>query len=235
MTLKERLPDLYGQQVKIGGYVGFLYCGDAFDGLENLIDNIGESEKERLDILADNAKKAYKNRDISFEIKINTTKQTIEYETKRIKDIDYFINYYEKKIANYDYYLRTERAWYWVKYFRMRRDEARESKENLRLQRKGAEKTLRRNKVLLDSLEGPYAKNNWDVMLRRKMEKTIAERDEFTTLSEAEILEEYPIQMYEGTILILKTLLCGKYWDESECLKDIPFQRKVHRARKYEW
>lgn len=231
MTLNERLPELYGEQVKIGGSVGFFYCGDAFKGLEKVIDRIGESEKSRLAYASEQAKENYKNRDRIFDQKKYNATRSIEYETDRIEKIEWLMRFWEKTVSNSEYYLKTEKGWYWHKYFRVQKDMAKAKYEELRLQRHSASRTLRRNQIILDGLNQPWSKKNFEASLRKKLDDCIQEEDSFTTLSNCEIVDEYPIQSYSGTILILNTIISGKYWDKDECIRDLAFQRKVDRAR----
>ena len=235
MQLKDRLPDLYGQQVKIGGAAGFIYCGDAFDGLEKLIDEIGRDEKKRLDKIAAEAETNYKNRDALFVLRKTQTMQRLKYEQKRIEYIDYMYAYKDSEISNCIYWLRTERAPYWQRYFMNRKNEAKKTRDELQSQRRGAERTLRRNQIILKGLEGAAAKKNWDTRLRDKMETAVSERDAFTVLSEADVIEEYPIILYAGVILIIKSQITGRYRDKQECDADINFQWRVDRARKSGW
>ena len=243
MKLRDRLSDLKGEKVKIGGAVGFFYCGEVFNGIDTLIDEIGDGEKIRIMKALEKAKCQYKSCDQLLDERISNVKNTIEFEKARIRYLEVLPETYSKASQNATYYLQTLNSEYWQDYFRRYTEFLNHWKsqwqdlwsKELRVQRNNAVQVLHRNEKILEGLESPETRKRWKDIARERYQKIAEELHGYTVFSETEIQEEYPSTSpwdFGTHIIVLKSAIVGKYWDESECKADVGFQSRVRLARR---
>lgn len=242
MRLKDRLRELQGEKVKIGGSVGFFYCGDVFDGLETLVDDIGEAERYRLERAEAVARNSYENWEQMYEDRKNQHRESIRHEEEIIRELEVLPNTYKESLSNANYYLQIVESDYWKDYFLRYIDFLNDWKrqwtdlwnQELRPLRDIKKRIIDRNQKILATMDLPATRKRWKESAKRKYEKIKEEVESYTVFSETEITDEYmAVGAWEyGTrIIILKSAIQGKYWDESECKADSAFQSRVRRAK----
>ncbi|MBR5678016.1 MAG: hypothetical protein IKX20_07745 [Paludibacteraceae bacterium] len=220
MTLRERLAELEGTRVKIGCGVNYIYCGHVYEGLEQHIDRIGSKERERLENELEKAQDAFDACERSYKDRIASYKISIQYEQGCIDILEKWIEYFEKSRKNAQWYMKNNYVTYWQNYFSREIKNFGEALHAIRRKKYAHEQTLRKNIDGLAYFSTPEAKRRYEAMLRERLEKALDEYESFVSLSDTEIREERMsiAPWNKGVrIILLKSSMMGRYWDEKEC------------------
>lgn len=236
MRLKERLVELRGRRVKIGGGVGtasgYFYCGEAFDGIENLLKELSIDEEARISNLLTKASRIYDERDARWSARVRgadealaIAKQVVDEKKARISLLKAYTER-ASRIAN----KTTNKARRVAAQRLLRKYRSRTETEAFTLSI--ATKDLQRKESISRTLNTEEAKTRQYRAWKRARDNYRSELNNFKALSETEIMEDRrSIIDPRVRILIIKSSIGGQYWFQEECDDDIKMQWKIRRAR----
>ena len=76
--LADRLKELQGHNVKIGGAVGYIYCGENFPELPEVLDEIAREERGKMETRYFKARRVYNEREARWAVQKENVKNDIE-------------------------------------------------------------------------------------------------------------------------------------------------------------
>lgn len=236
MTLKERLGQLRGRRVKIGGGVGtasgFFYCGESFDGIEILLKELSKDEEWRISNSLAKATRIYDSRDARWTARMRTAEEDLALAQKAVAErtatkdaladlarraqVIVFRNRDKERTTNAQRLLRKFRS----------------KLENEKFFLNIAQKDLQRKESINRTVHTAEAKSRQYKAWKKARDNYRAELNAFKSLAETEVIEDRRsiIDPMER-ILIIKSSIGGQYWYDEECDDDIVMQWKIRRAR----
>ena len=235
MKLKARLSELQGRNVKIGGSNGFIYCGEAFPGLETLLDEIGEQERWRVSEKLVKAQRIWDERDSRWEVKVANAASDLRMfmlmaaeKQDEIDECKNIVKRAERQINR----LAAKREAGTKRLFMLRRLKNRYFKraEDKAFELRDAERGIKRCESLTRTYAEPKAKERQFKAWKRSLDNYTKEYNHTGAFSQMEILEEYG-SWFGGRIIILPSSIEGPYWDVDECKRDMEFQLRIAKVR----
>ena len=243
MKLKERLKELgeRGYTVKIGGGVGtgsgFFYCGEIFEGLNDLLTEIGRNEEARVEIALDKATTIYNTREERWIRKRLNAESERRIAEERVTTLREEKGEWRRRIERCDRLLN--KTVHMLKKKKRNRLQRIRTKWQAQLNEKSAalafaEKDLHRKESLVRTYATETAKKKQFATWKRSMENYRSEREFCSTpFPELEILEERRgLLAPKERILLIASSITGNYWFREECDNDKAFQWMVRRAKK---
>lgn len=234
MKLKDRLAELMGKNVKIGGSNGFIYCGEVFPGLEVLLDEIQEQERWRVGERLVKAQRTWDEREARWQVKVDNaasdlrmfmlTAAELEDELAGYQNI---VDRVEKQLKKFTAHQAGDKRAIALRRLRTR---YRLRVENTAFNLKDAERGIKR----CDSLCATYARPNAKEAQFRSWKNTLnnytKEYNSLEPMSKMDIKEEYG-SWFGGRIIIMPSSISGPYWDIGECKADRDFQIRIAKVR----
>lgn len=234
MTLGERLKQLDGRKVKVGGAVGFVYCGVNFPELPEVLDDIAKEERAKLKSKLAKATKIYDDREARWEVRkaavakdISTLKMTIE---DAAATIDRCKRFMEKASRLLDIYRGTALADRTTKLIKIK-NKLKRKKDDAILAKSANEKRLKYRETLFQTMQTVEAKERQFEAWKKTRDSYAKEVDSLKSLSGLEVVDEYGSTTERGErILIVDSTIEGPYWYDEECDRDEKMWQRIRRA-----
>ena len=234
MMLAERLKELQGHNVKIGGAVGFIYCGENFPELPEVLDEIAREEQGKMETKYLKAKRVYNEREARWAVQKENVKNDIELLKKAIEDAVTQKDMAERFIAKanrlLEIYRSSTEADKTTKLIKIKNRLWRKIRD-IDSARISNRKRLRYRLTLYETMQTDEAKKRRFAAWKHTMESYKREVDSLKCLSKLEVVAERPSIMSRGErILIVDSTIEGPYWYDEEMDRDQKMQVRIRKA-----
>ncbi len=238
MRLDERLTQLKGRRVKIGGSNGFIYCGEVFDELPFLLDEIASEEREKMRGRLTKAQRIYNEREGRWSARkeavandIAVYKANLDGLTAKKERLTMFMQKAEGFLHKYR--RSTKKAEKATKLIRIKNHLKKAIDENALAWSK-ASKALKYRQTLHKTMQTEDAKKRQFAAWKRNVDNLKSSIATLKKLSEIEITEEYGSQMERGErIIIVNVAIEGPYWYDEEMERDMKMSARIERAKRH--
>ena len=236
MTLAERLEELNGRHVKIGVAAGFIFCGEAFPGLCDLLDEIAKEARARMSDRLARATRVYRERDTRWAVRVSNVAYEVEVQKANVESYTWEKERLELFLAKanrlLDKHRRSTKAAKVTKLIKIK-NHIKQAQEDNAFKLSAAEKGVKRYTTLYATMQTPDAKARQFAAWKKAVDNYTAEIKKAGKLSTTEILDEYPSAMRRGErIIILDSALSGPYWYDEEMLRDPVMMERIRNAKR---
>ena len=234
MTLGERLKQLDGRKVKIGGAVGFVYCGIVFPELGAVLDDIAKEERAKTKDKLARASKIYDGREARWEVRKATVNNDIAMLKKSIEDaggtIERYKVFMEKASRLLDIYRESAFADRTTRLIKIK-NKLKRKKDDAVLAKSANEKSLKYRETLFQTMQTPEAKKKQFEAWKRARDNYAKEVDSLKSLTGIEVVDEYGSTLEWGErIIIVDSTIEGPCWYDEECDRDEKMWTRIRKA-----